>query len=397
MQGALQKKFACHPKKGYFYLRMTSMRRRIFLKGLAAGAAGALAAGRGESMLSHGSNDLQRSSQARNLHVKALIIDGHNDSLIEHRARKESMDLTRDWPSYQVDLHRMKAGGLTAVNSMVGDIDLVQGLELWSGMYENLEKHPGDFLLVKAPGDILRAKAEGKVGLIGQLESCSLLHNSLQVLHVMHKLGVRVAGLSHGEGCGENALQGAKSPFGYCTAADRERERKETPGLTAFGRAVVPELNRLGIVVDLAHANDAAFYEAIELSKRPVEFSHGAVFAMAPHWRNLTDDQLKALAGNGGVIGIAPYPNFIDQDPKKQTLQRFVDHIEYVCELVGDDHIGFGADYDGMGPDTVAIIPSHADIPQLTQAMLDRGFSEKTILKFWGGNFLRVMKEVQVG
>jgi membrane dipeptidase len=291
----------------------------------------------------------------------------------------------------------MKAGGLTAMNSMVGDDDLVEGLELWSGMYENLEKHPGDFLLVKTPEDISRVKGEGKIGLIGQLESCSLLQNSFKVLQVMQKLGVRVAGLTHGEGGSENALQGAKSPFGYCTAADRERERKEAPGLTVFGRSVVPELNRLGIVVDLAHANDAAFYQALEISKKPVEFSHGAVFALAPHWRNLTDDQLKALAANGGVIGIAPLPNFIDQNPKNRTLQRFIDHIEYICELVGDEHVGFGADYDGMGSDTVAIIPSHADMPQLTQAMLDRGFSEETILKFWGGNFLHVMKEAQVG
>ena len=348
-------------------------------------------------MFSPGSNDLQVSSQTRDLHQKAIIIDGHNDSLIEHRARKESLDLAQDWPSYQVDLRRMKAGGLTAMNSMVGDDDLVEGLELWSGMHENLEKNPQDFRLVKTPEDILRAKGEGKIGLIGQLESCSLLQNSFKVLQMMQKLGVRVAGLTHGEGDSEKALQGAKSPFGYCTAADRERERKEAPGLTAFGRAVVPELNRLGIVVDLAHANDTAFYQALEISKKPVEFSHGAVFALAPHWRNLTDDQLKALAINGGVIGIALLPNFIDQNPKNQTLQRLVDHIEYVCELVGDDHVGFGADYDGMGPDTVAILPSYADMPQLTQVMLDRGLSGETILKFWGGNFLRVMKEAHVG
>jgi len=331
------------------------------------------------------------------IHGKAIIIDGHNDSLIEHRARKESLDLAPDWPSYQVDLRRMKAGGLTAVNSMVGDDDLVEGLDLWSGMYENLEKHPGDFLLVRTPGDIVRAKEGAKIGLIGQLESCTLLHNSLRVLDVMHRLGVRVAGLTHGEGGREYALQGSRSPFGYCDPVDRERERKEAKGLTDFGRTAVKELNRLGIVVDLAHANDAAFYEALELSTRPVEFSHGAVFALSPHWRNLTDDQLKALAANGGVIGIAPLPAFIGQDPKNQTLQRFIDHVEYVCELIGDKHVGFGADYDGMGRDTVAVIPSYADLPRLTQGMLDRGFSEETILNFWGGNFLRVMKEARIG
>jgi membrane dipeptidase len=335
------------------------------------------------------------SSKAREIHKKAIIIDGHCDSLIEHWARKESMDLTKDWPGYQTDLKRMKAGGLTAATSMVGDLNLVQGLELWSGMYENLDNHPRDFLLVDNPEDVLRAKREGKVGLIGQLESCQLLHNSLKVLHVMHKLGVRVTGLTHGEGGGEFDLQGAKSPFGYRAPADRENVRKETTGLTDFGRTAVGELNRLGIVIDLAHASDATFYEAIELSRSPVEFSHGAVFALSPHWRCLTDDQLKALAANGGVIGLATFPDFIDQSPEKRTLQRFVDHIEYVCTLVGDDHVGFGSDYDGMGP-IIPIVPSYAEMPQVTQLMLDRGFSEETILKFWGGNFLRVMRQSAV-
>ena len=286
----------------------------------------------------------------------------------------------------------MKAGGLTAMNSMVGGANLVQGLELWAAMYENVEKHPRDFLLVDRPEDILRAKREGKVGLIGQLEGCQLLNNSLRVLDVLHRLGVRVAGLTHGEGGGEFDLQAAKSPFGFCTQADRDKARADAGGLTDFGRAAVAEFNRLGVVVDLAHSNDAAFYEALRLSKRPVEFSHGAVFAVSPHWRGLTDDQLKALAANGGVIGIATYPEFIDQDPAKRTLSRFVDHVEHVCKTVGDDHVGFGADYDGMG-DATPIVPSHADLPKVTQIMLDRGFSESTILKFWGGNFLRVMRQ----
>jgi membrane dipeptidase len=335
------------------------------------------------------------SSKAREIHEKAVILDGHCDSLIEHWARKESLDLGQDSPTYQVDLKRMKAGGLTAMNSMVGDVNLVQSLDLWAGMYENLEKHPGEFLLVDKPDDVLRAKREGKVGLIGQLESCQLLHRSLRVLHIMHKLGVRVAGLTHGEGGGELDLQQAKSPFGYCAPADREKARKETAGLTEFGRAAVRELNSLGVVIDLAHANDAAFYETLELSRSPVEFSHGAVFSFSPHWRCLTDDQLQALAANGGVIGIATYPDFIDQNPENRTLRRFVDHIEYVCAKVGVDHVGFGSDYDGMGP-AIPLVSSYAAMPQVTELMLDRGFSEETILKFWGGNFLRVMRQAAV-
>jgi len=386
------------------------MIRRDFLSGLAAGAAGLAMSGKidGARPPAAVSPDFSRfpqaqppapavnvSAKALALHKKAVIIDGHNDSLIEHWARKESYDLGRDWPSYQADLGRMKAGGLTAMNSMVGGANLVQGLDLWGGMYENVDKHPGDFLIPDQPEDVLRAKKDGKVALIGQLEGCQLLNNSLRILDVMRRLGVRVAGLTHGEGGEEFHLQAAKSPFGYCTPDDREKARRESAALTGFGREAVAELNRLGMVVDLAHANDAAFFETLKLSKKPVEFSHGAVFALTLHWRALTDDQLTALAANGGVIGIAVYPGFIAQDPAQQTLQRFIDHVEYVCEKVGDDHVGFGSDYDGMG-ELVPIVPSYAEMPQLTQLMLDRGFSEETILKFWGGNFLRVMREAAV-
>ncbi len=380
------------------------MFRRDFLGSLAAGAASFSIAGRiggartappkakPFSQAQTPARAANISAKALAIHKKAVIIDGHNDSLIEHWARKEAYDLGLDWPAYQADLRRMKAGGLTAMNSMVGGAELVQGLDLWAGMYENAEKHPRDFLLVDKPEDILRAKREGKVALIGQLEGCPLLHNSLHLLQVMGRLGVRVAGLTHGEGGGEFDLQAAKSAFGYCTADERETARKAPAALTGFGREAVAECNRLGIVVDLAHANDAAFYEAVALSQKPVEFSHGAVFALTRHWRALTDDQLRALAANGGVIGIAVYPGFVAQDPAKQTLQTFLDHVEHVCELVGDDHVGFGSDYDGMG-DLVPVLPSYAEMSQLTQLMLDRGFPEETILKFWGGNFLRVMRQ----
>ena len=384
------------------------MHRRDFLGRLATTAAGLAAAGKAARPLSGApvsrtsrsaaprSSAPEISPRALALHKKAVIIDGHNDSLIEHWARKESYDLGRDWPSYQADLRRMKAGGLTAMNSMVGGANLVQGLDLWAGMYENVDKHPGDFLIPDKPEDILRAKSEGKVALIGQLEGCQLLNNSLRLVDVMRRLGVRVAGLTHGEGGEEFHLQAAKSPFGYCAPEDREKARRETAGLTGFGREAVAEFNRLGIVIDLAHANDAAFYETLALSKKPVEFSHGAVFGLTHHWRTLTDDMLKALAANGGVIGIAVYPGFVAQEPENQTLARFVDHVEYVCEKAGDDHVGFGSDYDGMG-DLVPVLLSYAEMPQLTQLLLDRGFSEETILKFWGGNFLRVMREAADG
>lgn len=329
------------------------------------------------------------SEEARELHRRCILIDGHNDSLIEHRARGEAMDLTGSWPDYQVDMPRLQAGGVTALFSMVGDTDLQQSLELWDAMYFHAEEKPDETLLVLEPSDIQHAKRTNKVGLIAQLESCTLLAESLHLLRVFYRLGLRVANLTHGE-AQEHSLQGSKSPFDFCTGADRDRARREFRGLTEFGRRAISEMNRLGIVLDLAHANDAAFFEAVEYSQAPVVFSHGNVFALSPHWRNLTDDQLRALADNGGVIGLAFLPDFIDKD--HATLDRLIDHIEYVCDLVGDDHVGFGADYDGMG-DRTAIPADPTFLPVLTEAMLKRGFSHETIQKFWGANFLRVFRE----
>ena len=334
---------------------------------------------------------MEISSKAERLHDECICIDGHNDSLIEHWARGDNMDLTGEWPDYQVDLPRLQAGGMTAIFSMVGGAELHQSLELWDAMYLHAEEYSDDFLLVLEPSDIQRADRKNKIGLIGQLESCTLLGQSLHVLRVLYRLGVRVTNLTHGE-AEEDSLHGTKSPFDFCTLADRERAHRTFEGLTDFGREAIPAMNELGLVVDLAHTQDASYFEAIELSTRPVVFSHGNVFSLSPHWRNLTDDQLRALGDNGGVIGLAFLPAFID--PENPSLDRLVDHIEYVCELIGDDHVGFGADYDGMG-DRTAIPPDYSHLPALTQLMLDRGFPQSTIRKFWGENFLRVLEAAQ--
>ncbi len=337
---------------------------------------------------------IEVSDKAKAVHAKAIIIDGHNDSFVLRLYNKDSSDLTVDRPEYHVDLPRMRAGGLTAMNTYTGgDRPLEWFVELWGIIRALVAQYPQHFMVIEKTDDIVRCKRENKVGFIMQLEGCRCLTSSLLVLQSMHRMGMRVAGLTHGSGGAEHCLQAQKSPFGFCTLADRDEVRKQYPGLTDFGRQAVPEMNRLGVVVDLAHCQDAAYFEAIELSTSPVEFSHGNVFGVSPSWRNLTDDQLKALAANRGVIGLATCPGFVERDYGKRSMNRFVDHIEYICELVGDDHVGFGADYDGMG--SVPIVKSHAEMPQVTQIMLDRGFSEETILKFWGGNFLRVMREVE--
>ena len=169
---------------------------------------------------------------------------------------------------------------------------------------------------------------------------------------------------------------------------DREEERRTKKGLTDFGRRLVVEMNRLGVQVDVAHINDVAFFDVLELSTKPVVTTHGGVYAISPHSRNLTDDQIRAIAVSGGMMGIAFVPGFVDRS--NPTLERLLDHIEYVADLVGIDHVGIGSDYDGMSD--VPVIPEVSQLPRLTEGMVKRGMSDEEIAKVLGGNFLRVLE-----
>lgn len=326
------------------------------------------------------------------LHREAIIFDGHNDSLALKLERGDAIDFGPANPQYHVDLPRLREGGVTAFNNYVGARDLPMSLALWEAIHWHLDTYPDDFLLARTAADIHRAKREGKIAFVGQLESCACLGERLGALSLQHRLGLRVANLSHGEGLPrhEHALQVDDSPFDYTTAEAREAARHELKGLTDFGRDVVRACNEMGIIVDTAHANDRAFYEAVELSEKPCIFSHGCVFAVCPHWRGLTDDQIRALAEKGGVMGVAFYDKFIHQ--QSPSLDKLMDQIEHVVNLVGPDHIGFGSDFDGIGE--AIPIPAHQGrLIEFTEALGQR-FDEETVRKVLGGNFLRVLGEV---
>ncbi|HUS81408.1 MAG TPA: membrane dipeptidase [Armatimonadota bacterium] len=335
---------------------------------------------------------MNTSDHARRLHKRAIIIDGHNDSLVLRLSRDESMDISQRDERYHLDIPRALEGGLTAMMSMVGSAKLEQAMDLVDATWTLAEEHGDVCVYATCAVDIERAKMTGRLAMIGQLESCTCLHGRIATLRNFHRLGVRVANLTHGEGGEAHHVQEQASLFDYCTADDREQARREMKGLTAYGREVVAEINRLRMVMDLAHANDATFFEAIELSATPPIFSHGAVFEVCPHWRGLTDDQLCVLAEAGGVMGLAFYDKFIHrEDP---SLQRWVDGVVHVIELVGSDHIGIGADYDGLPETTVPIPPDVSRLPMVTEAMVERGLDDETILKVLGGNFMRVLREV---
>ena len=236
--------------------------------------------------------------------------------------------------------------------------------------------------------DILEARKNHKLAVVLQFQNTSPIEHDLRLLEVWYKLGVRVMELTYsqrnlvGDGCDENT----------------------DTGLSNFGRSVVEEMNRIGLVVDLSHTSPMTSMEAMELSKDPVIFSHSNVKALAdfssnPSWpkrRNLTDDQIKALAEKDGVMGIAAQSFLIKTDWEKKPpgVKDMVDHIEYVIKLVGADHVGIGLDYTECNGPPENAINSVTNIVEITADLMQRGYSKSEIKKIMGENFLRVFKRV---
>ncbi len=331
--------------------------------------------------------------QAQEVHDKLLILDGHNDTPVEriHRGEKPIRWEQRD-PTYHMDIPRMGEGGFNAGFFVVGNGPTANVRVTLEQTLASIEKYPGDLLLVHSSKDVERAKETGKIGILMTIEGAGRwLEGEVDILRLYYRLGVRCVGITHGEGGEDPAhLQGTKSPFGPCTPGDRENERRNAGGLTAFGQEILEESNALGLVTDLAHINDRAFYEVLERSSLPPTMTHTAVFSLCHHWRCLTDDQIKALADAGGVMGIAFLPSFIH--PEHATVDRLVEHICYIADLVGIDHVAIGSDYDGMGR-TTPIVPDVSQLVLLTRSMLAHGLSEEEVQKVWGGNFLRLLRE----
>ena len=330
---------------------------------------------------------------AQDVHSRMLIVDGHNDTPVERVARGERpLKWMQEDADYHTDVPRMKQGNYNAGFFIVGDGPVANVWVTVQRTLDQVDTYPDDLALALTSADVERARDAGKIAILMGIEGAGRwLAGKLDILFLMHRLGVRLMGITHGEG-GEDAahLQGSKSPFGPCAPEDRERERKEATGLTAFGREVLKASNDLGMVTDLAHINDKAFYEVLELSALPPIMSHTAVFSCCPHWRCLTDDQMVALAGAGGVMGIAFAPMFIH--PEAPTIDRIVDHILYAADRVGIDHVGIGTDFDGLG-DKTPVVPEVSQLVHLTRAMLARGMAEDDIRKVWGGNFMRVLRQ----
>lgn len=346
-----------------------------------------------------GNNRSIITGKAWELHRKCLIIDGHNDTPVERMTGRGEIPMK--WlernTAYQSDIPRMREGGQQYVASMIisaGRGTSPDAFRNIAEMERQIKQNPDIIVQVLRSGDAISAGATGRIGVISAIEGCwGPLDGKADNLKMFHDQGLRLAGISHGEGGSDpKYLQGTWSPVKYFSPADRKAEHKAAVGLTSFGFEVLGMMNELNILTDLSHVNDKAYFDVMEKSSLAPIVSHTAVYSLCQHSRCITDDQIRVLRDRGGVIGITLVPDFIDYQAKNATLNRFIDHIAYVADMIGIDHVGIGTDYDGGVPHP--IIPEVSRLVELTQGLMDRGFSDEEIKKIWGGNFLRVMKEV---
>jgi membrane dipeptidase len=328
---------------------------------------------------------MELEESAHQLHAASIIIDG--------------LEISRWGEEVFVNLRR---GGLTAINATVAVIegfnDTIRSIAGW---YRMFEQYSSFIRPVRAVKDIYRAKEEGKTGIIFGFQNTSPIEDDLDRLTIFKELGVRIIQLTYmernyvGDGC---------------------LERTDC-GLSRFGLEVIEEMNRLGILIDLSHVGYRTVMDAIEASKKPVAFTHANPGGLCNHPRNKTDEQIKALAKKGGVIGANVFPPFLSAG-SKATMKDFIDAIDYLVALVGIDHVSIGTDFTegqpraffdyilkGKSKKELAMeldypivnpegIRSSAEFPNITRALLERGYSETDTKKIMGENLIRLFREV---
>lgn len=321
--------------------------------------------------------------KAKQIHQKATVFDGHCDTILEVINHKRSLG-SRTLVGH-LDIPRMKEGGVDVQFFAVfiediykPDRSLKRTLQLIDCFYKEIEKNQDDISLATNYNQIEEVNRAGKIAAILSIEGGEALEGDLGVLRVLYKLGVRLLTLTWNQ---RNQI------------ADGIGESRTGSGLTEFGLKVIDEMNRLGMLIDVSHLSETGFWDVIKRSKAPIVASHSNCYALCPHLRNLKDEQIKALADKGGVIGITFVPNFLTQEKRKTTVEDVVKHIDYLVEKVGIDYIGLGSDFDGTGGLPLGL-EGVDKVPNITKGLLDRGYKEKDIKKILGENFLRVFKEV---
>jgi membrane dipeptidase len=283
---------------------------------------------------------------------------------------------------FHCDLPRFREGGATGqffglVTNPYPEVGCADATYRQIDLLDAAAREYGKEMFIATTGDDLRrAKKEGRLAAFMGIEGAHALEGETKHLARLHARGVRYIGLTH-------FTANKVAPCAFGIGASREE------GLDPnYGREVVAEMNRLGILVDLAHVGRAAFFEAVKMARRPVIVSHTGVIGAFPHWRNLDDEQIRAVAETGGVIGIIFAATFLGKD--RRDAELVVEHMEHVRRTVGARHVALGSDFDGFIT-PCAGLEDVSKLPVLTERLLARGWSPDEILGVLGGNVLRVL------
>jgi membrane dipeptidase len=377
------------------------------------------------------------SARARSIHDSALVVDTHADT--PQRFLDEGFDIGSTDPRDvgHLSLDKARRGNLGAeFFSIWVDPETNQGhfaqhtFDLIDSVYEQAARHPDRMMMAFSVADIERAHKQHKLAALMGIEGGHSIEKDIRLLRDYYRLGVRYMTLSW-----SNTNEWADSSGDINNAKVQHHN-----GLTGFGKQVVLEMNRLGMMVDISHVADKTFWDTIAVTKAPVIASHSSARALDSHPRNMTDDMLRAVAKNGGVVQVNFFSGFLDDDFRKALeaqakdqaaavkqyedqlktqgkavayvdrdrierewtakiprppLKLLIDHIDHIAKIAGVDHVGLGSDFDGVSGATPQGIDSAADLPKITQSLLDRGYSAEDIHKILGGNLLRVFAEVE--
>lgn len=323
--------------------------------------------------------------RTKELHSRIITLDSHCDTpmLFAKGYRLEERS-----ERALVDLHKMKEGMLDVATMAAyikqgerDDVSLqaatAKAERLIDGIEERVAHNSNHVQLCSTPNEVAQAKTAGKKIIMRAIENGYAIGKDLSLIRHFKERGVVYMTLCHN---GDNDI------------CDSARGNGEHGGLSAFGREVVKEMNRQGMMIDLSHAAESTFYDVLESSSRPVVCSHSSCKALCDHPRNLSDAQIKALATKGGVIQVTMYEGFLRKEGEA-TLTDFMEHLEHAISIAGIDHVGIGTDFDGDGK--IIGCSSASQLLNVTRELLRRGYCDKEIEKIWGGNWLRVMGFVQ--
>jgi membrane dipeptidase len=365
--------------------------------------------------------------RAHKLHFSSIVLDTHADT--PQRMLAGTWNIGNRDTEGHVDIPRMREGGLNAQffsifisGRILGPQAIQQALDQIDIVRENVRRHSSDLMLAATADEIRRAHAQRKIAILMGMEGGHMIGNDIHMVRIYSQLGVRYMTLAH---------------FYNDEWADSSTDKPAHNGLTDFGKDVVREMNRQGMLVDISHVSDKTFYDALEVSKVPLIASHSSVRAISNHPRNMSDDMIKALAAKGGVIQINYERNYLSEEYrvafaavagdvsrmeekfKKEcgddnvcigkaetrlqneliaagklphvSWEKIIEHIDHVVKLVGPNYVGLGSDFDGADmPDG---LEDCSKLPKITEALMRKGYPEEDIRKILGGNILRVMEQ----